>query len=138
MRLDNPRVVANQRGNGNGFGRGESEIVKYPAIGRLPFFAINPLFNPYGFLPERQPFAGLRMEIVAEPDKLIGGGHAGQAQIFRALADPLAGDGLPLGIIIANRQVFLEILFGVNRVVLGFRCKHDRQRKSSGLARVSG
>ena len=138
MRLDNPRVVADQRGNGNGLGRGESEVVKYPAIGGLPFFAINPLINPRGLLPERQPFAGLRVKIIAEPDKLIGGRHTGQSQICRALADPLAGDGLPLGVIIANRQVFLEILFGVNRVVLGFRCKHCRQLKSTGLARVSG
>jgi hypothetical protein len=138
MRLDNPRVVADQRGDGNRFGRGKSEIVKYPAIGRLPFLAVNALFNPCRFLPECEPFASLRMKIIAEPDKLIGSRRAGQAQIRRALADPLAGDGLPFGVVIANRQVFLEILFGVNRVVLGFRCKHCHQLKRSGLARVSG
>ena len=138
MRRDNSRIVADQRGDGNRLWRGKGEVVKYPAIGGLPFFAINPLFNPCRFLPERQPFAGLRMKIIAEPDKLIGGGHAGQSQICRALADPLAGDGLPFGIIIANRQVFLEILFGVNRVVLGFRCQYCHQLKSTGLARVSG
>ena len=138
MRLDNPSVVADQRGNGNRFGRGKGEVVKYPAIGGLPFFAINPLFNPCRFLPERQPFAGLRMKIVAEPDKLIGGGYAGQSQICRALADPLAGDGLPFGVVITNRQVFLEILFGVNRVVLGFWCKHCRQLKSTALPALAG
>jgi len=47
---------------------------KIPAIGRLPFLAVS-LFNR-GFLPERQPFAGCRMEIrradnssVVTPDK---------------------------------------------------------------------
>ena len=138
MRLDNSRIVADQRGDGNRLWRGKGEVVKYPAIGGLPFFAINPLFNPCGFLPERQPFAGLWMKIIAEPNKLIGGGHAGQSQICRALPDPLAGNGLPFGVIIADCQVFLEILFGVNRVVLGFRCQHCRQLKSTGLARVGG
>ena len=120
MRLDDPRVVTDQRGNRNRFGRGESEIIKDAPIGRLAFLAVRPRFRPGGFLPERQPFAGLRVQIVAEPLELFRCRDAGQAQIFRALANPLASGGLPFRVVITNRQVFLEIPLGVNRNALRF------------------
>ena len=63
--------MANQRGDGNGFGLGESKIVEHPAVRGFALFAVRPHFDPRRLLPERQPFASLRMKIVAQPSKLL-------------------------------------------------------------------
>ena len=89
-------------------------------------------------MPERKPFAGLRMKIFTQAGEFVGGGDAIQSKFGGTLSKPMAGDGLPLGVIIANRQMFLKILFGVTEIVLRLGCEHGRQRKSNGLDQFSG
>ena len=65
MCLDDSRIIANQCRNGNRFWRGEGKVVEDTPIGALVFLAILPDLHPSGFVPQRQPFAGLRMKVLA-------------------------------------------------------------------------
>jgi hypothetical protein len=132
MGLDNSRVITHQCGYRNGFGWRKGEVVKHPAIGCLPFLPVCIDFGSGRFLAERQPFTGLRMKIFTQAGEFVTGGNAIQSEISRTLAKPLAGNGLALGIIIANRQMFLKILLGVSEIILRLGCEHGRQRRSAG------
>ena len=96
------------------------------------FLAVCPRFNSCRFLPERQPFTGLRMKIFTQAGEFVTGGDATQSQVGRTLAEPLAGDGLALGIIISDRQMFLKILLGVSEIILRLGCEHGGRRGLTG------
>ena len=86
--------------------------------------AVSSFFNPGGLLAERQPFAGLRMKIVTQARKFVAGRDAIQSQVRRTLAEPLAGDGLPLGVVIADGQMLFEVFFRVVQVALCLGGQH--------------
>ena len=76
--------------------------------------AVSSFFNPGGLLAERQPFAGLGMKIVTQARKFVAGRDAIQSQVRRTLAEPLAGDGLPFGVVIADGQMLFEVFLGID------------------------
>ncbi|MDB6025245.1 MAG: hypothetical protein JWM68_1468 [Verrucomicrobiales bacterium] len=81
-------------------------------------------FRAGRFLAQRQLFAGLQVEIFAQTDELIRVCHTRQSQIRRTFAEPLAGNVLPFGVVVANRNVFFEVPFRIRQTVLRFRCQH--------------
>ena len=66
------------------------------------------------------------MLVLTQPQKIFRADFAGQIQSFRAQSNPLAGHTLALIVVIANAQVFLEVLLSVLQVVLRF-CRDHRQ-----------
>ena len=96
-----------------------------------------PDLHPSGFVPQRQPFAGLRMKILAQAKEFAPLCDAGQTQLLRSLPIPLPKDLLIFRVIIADAQVFLKILLGVAQTVLRFGCKHTPYGKAVGRASVN-
>jgi hypothetical protein len=84
------------------------------------FLPIAPDVRARGILAYRQFLAGLRMEIFTQADELVHAGNAGQSQIFRALAKPMSRHMLALGVVIADGQMFFEILPGIFQAALWF------------------
>ena len=101
------------------------------------FLAILPDLHPSGFVPQRQPFAGLRMKVLAQAEEFRTARRAGQTQLLRSLPIPLPQDLLTFRVIIADAQVFLKILSGVAQAVLRFGCKHTPYGKTAGRACVN-
>ncbi len=64
------------------------------------------------------------MLIFAEPQEFVGANFTGQAKLFRARSDPLAGHALALVIVISDAQVFLKVFLGVLQAVLGLGRDH--------------
>jgi hypothetical protein len=118
--FQNPFVISNQSRDGNGFWRGEREIVKDAAIGRV----VTGCVGPRGIEPLRQSLAGSGMLIFTEAGKCFGSNPAGQANLFRTQAEPLAGNSLTFIIVIANAKMFLKILLCVLQIVLRFGGQH--------------
>jgi hypothetical protein len=58
------------------------------------------------------------MLILAQPQEIFGTDFPGQSKPFRAQSNPFTGDALPLIVVVANRQMFLEVFFCVLEVVL--------------------
>jgi len=91
-----------------------------------------PDLHPSGFVPQRQPFAGLRMKVLAQAQEFRTARGAGQTQLLRSLPIPLPEDLLTFRVIIADAQVFLKILSGVAQTVLRFGCKHTPTVRQPG------
>src|SRR5437016_4347940 len=73
------------------------------------------------------------MMIVAEREEIIRHHLTLQSQRLRATPEPLAQGLLSLLIIVAHRQVFPEITFGIPQIVLSLRRDHG-QRMPQGTA----
>lgn len=112
MRLDNPAVIANKRRNGYRFRRRERKIVEDAPIGAPGFLTVWPDIHARCLLPDCQRLASAWMKIFAKPHEIIFICDTGQPQVFSAFAIPLPLDSLAFGVIIARREVFLEVLFG--------------------------
>jgi len=78
-------------------------------------------------MPQGEPLPRLWMEILAQAQEFLDVGDLGQTKRFGALADPLARDGLVLGVIVAHREVLLEVPLGVTQAVLCFGRQHGQQ-----------
>ena len=58
------------------------------------------------------------MLVFTAPQKLVRANLAGQAKLFRARPDPLAGHALSFIVVIADAQVFFKVFPGVRQIVL--------------------
>jgi len=96
-----------------------------------------PDLHPSGFVPQRQPFVGLRMKVLAQAQEFRTARGARQTQLLRSLPIPLPQDLLTFRVIIADAQVFLKILSGVAQTVLRFGCKHTSYGKAARRASVN-
>lgn len=102
MRLDDARVIAHQGGDGHRLGWREREIAEHTPIGVWVWLAIRANLHPRGFLPQRQPFSGLRMKVLAEAQELAFACGTRQSQLLGSLPVPLPQDLLSLGVVIAD------------------------------------
>lgn len=121
MRLKDAPVFTGQRDHRNGFGRGESEIVKYPPIGRSVA-----VFDPCRVDPLRQGFTRGRMLIFAEPQKIIRADFPRQAKPFHAQPIPVTRHPLALVVIVADAKMLLKVFPGVLQIVLRLGRDHTQ------------
>ena len=119
-------------------GRREGEVIKHPAVGGLVLRPVGFDLRPGRLLPLRQALGRLGMEIVAQALELRFRGDTGQAEVFGALAEPVAGRVLAFGVIVADAQMLAEILFGVANTVLRFGRKHDLSVRRQAGRRLAG
>lgn len=119
MGFENPIVFVDERRDGHRLRRREREIVEDPPIGR-----ILAVFSPRGIQPLGQRPACGRILILAQPQEVIGADLAGQPEPFRPQPDPFATDTLSLIVVVADTEMFLEVLAGVLEVVLRLGCDH--------------
>src|ERR1017187_10014618 len=104
--LDDAVVVADEGGDGNGFGGAEGSVPAGAMCGRLVG----------GDTVPHELLAGVRVLTFGEALEVFGGDGAGEAHLFAQLAVPLAGDVIVLSIVGLLFRIF--VVGGV--VVLNF------------------
>ena len=67
------------------------------------------------------------MLILAQPQEIFGADFPGQSKPFRPQPNLFTGDALAFIVVVANRQVFLEVFFCVLEVVLRLGRDHAKQ-----------
>ena len=68
-----------------------------------------------------------RMLVFTEPQEIIRANLAGQAELFRASPNPLAGHALSFIVVIADAKVFFKVFLGVRQIVLRLGSQHESQ-----------
>ena len=66
------------------------------------------------------------MLILAQPQEIFGTDFPGQSKPFCAQPNPFTGDALAFVVVVANRQVFLEVFLRVLEIVLRLCRDHAR------------
>ncbi len=121
MGFNQSLVSRHERQERNRFWRREREVIENAPIGDFMAGVI-----PSGFVALGQPFTCSRIQILAEPQKIVPLDGIPQTKFLRPQSSPLTKRLAVLTVVIADAQMLVKISFGVHQIRLRLPRKHRR------------